>query len=750
MLCVKTYNILMQTRKIWIAAVVGLTVIVILVLIRLSAGPRPVNVVLISVDTLRPDHLGCYGYEDIQTPNIDLLSNQGITFEDVLSPVPLTLPSHASVMTGLFPFLHGVRENGSFVLAPDFVTLAEVLREKGYATGAFVGAFVIDSRYGLDQGFTVYDDDMSGGRQTSVLAYPERPANLVTDSALDWLGGVDQPFFCFVHYFDPHASYDPPPKFRELYPENLYDGEIVFTDHEVGRLVGFLKEKGLLETTLVVLISDHGEGLGEHGEDTHGLLVYEPTLKVPLIIRMPRDCPLHQATGWVARVSQNVRLIDVFPTILEIVGLGAPDDIDGRSLVPLMKGEDLRGELCYFESLYPYLAYRWSPLRGVRSGHWKFILAPEEELYDVDRDPKEKENLAAANMTKVEELKTVLARFAQLETGANAASEAKVGAQELGKLRSLGYVSHSNVDVPRSLEAQGKDPKEMIGYLTEYLNPGQEALDEGDFDLALENFTKLAQLDPANPSAQIYVAKVFFAMNDYDRAKKAFRKVIELDPESSTPYFRLGNIAQAEGMLDEAEGFYKKALEIIPDSPEALANLASLLVARGRIDSAAVLLNKALEVDPRNVVGLINLGLVYSAKQSYDQALDCFHRVLRVDEHNVKALSNCAVIHINRGEIDSTIVYFDKACDAAPNDPTPLVNLGSAYRQKGLPGQAETCFERALEIDPNHKLALLGLAGIKVTQGKPQECEAILRKILSVDPQFEPAIEALRRLPSQS
>jgi arylsulfatase A-like enzyme len=296
---------MMKARKIRVILIVCVTGAVLFIIHHLVQSPAPVNFLLISVDTLRPDHLGCYGYRQINTPNTDRLSKEGITFDDAWSSVPLTLPSHATIMTGVYPFSHGVRENGSFVLSPDFVTLAEVLRSEGFSTGAFV----IDSRYALDQGFDVYDDDLRGGRQGSAFGHPERTADAVTNSVLDWLVTASEPFFCFVHYFDPHADYDPPAGYREVYGERLYDAEIAFTDDEIGRLLEYLTDRGLLQKTLVVFVSDHGEGLGDHNENTHGLLLYQQTVSVPVILRLPQAHDLHTVElNFPGESSRSVRI----------------------------------------------------------------------------------------------------------------------------------------------------------------------------------------------------------------------------------------------------------------------------------------------------------------------------------------------------------------------------------------------------------------------------------------------------------
>jgi arylsulfatase A-like enzyme/Tfp pilus assembly protein PilF len=732
-------------NKRWVVAAIGIACVGLVIFAQVLKRPTPINLLLISVDTLRPDHLGSYGYRTAGTPSIDWLARQGVTFEDALCSVPLTLPSHASMLTGLSPLSHGIRDNANFKLADDFVTLAEVLRANQYSTGAAVGAFILDRRFGLNQGFASYDDDLSRGSHPSEFSYPERSADLVTASAIGWLKTAREPFFLFVHYYDPHAPYEPPQKFREPFSGSPYDGEIAFADQEIGRLLIYFRDKHLLERTLIAFVSDHGEGLGDHGEQTHGLLLYEATLKVPFIIRVPEKLRLAGKNIAGKRISQTVRLTDLFPTMLELLGLKQVGEVDGRSLVPLILGKGLPPVVSYFETLSSYFAYRWSPLRGVRFNQWKFILAPANELYDLRDDPRENKNLVVENKPKAEELKAALFDITKEEAEVKA-SAAKLGTKEARQLRALGYVSPSVASVPEITDLSLKDPKKMIRLIAEYLEPGSSAFDRGELDVALADFKKFVEADPMNPEGHLHLARVLLEMKDYDAAIRAYEKVLEVDSTNSGAYFYLGTIAQAVGDTDAALQLYNEALRLIPDSPEALANIGSLLLAQGATDSAMTLMQQALDTDPRNMVALVNLGLAYSSKGIYDQALQYFRRVLKVEPGNLKALSNSAGIFVNKGQIDSALFYFERARDAAPNDPRTLVNLGGAYRQKGLIDRASSCYEKAVDLEPKNVLALYGLAGVRAAQGKRDEAKTLIGRILAIDPNFKPARDAAARL----
>ncbi|MFZ1946415.1 MAG: sulfatase-like hydrolase/transferase [bacterium] len=732
-------------KRTWIVAVLGLALAAAVVAGLALRKSRPVNLLLISVDTLRPDHLGCYGHIEASTPTIDALARRGVVFEDALASVPLTLPSHTSMLTGLSPLSHGVRDNSNFKLADDFVTLAEVLRANGYSTGAVVGAFILDSRYGLKQGFDTYDDNLTGGSQGSIFGYPERPADAVTRSALAWLEGAREPFFLFAHYYDPHAPYTPPGQFREAFRTQPYDGEIAFTDHEIGKLLGALRSSKRLDRTLVVLVSDHGEGLGEHGEATHGLLLYEATIKVAFIISPAAKSPFGRKATLGRRSGQTVRLTDLHPTVLEMLGLKQDGAVDGRSLVPLLEGRQLPPEVAYFESMSAYFAYRWSPLRGVTFNGWKYIFAPAEELYYLRDDPSESRNLAGENPGKAAEMKAALTDAAREEPQARA-SQTAVSPEEAQKLRALGYVSTSPTPVPELGDLTLADPKAMIGLIGKYLEPGDRALDDGDYEGAMRYFSDMVKADPGNPEAQLHYARVLLEKKDYAGATVAYQKVLAADPANSGAWFHLGNIAQATGDLDGALRHYQKSLDLIPESPEAMANLGSVLLTKGLTDSAMAVLYRAIEMGPRSTVALLNLGIAYAAMDLPDSALTYLRRTLAVNANDVKALNNCAAIFVNQGQLDSALAYFERVRAATPDDPKAFINLGGAYRQRGELDAAGAAYEAALRLDARNVIALYGLAGVRLSQGRREDAEILVRKVLEIDPTFEPARLAAERL----
>ena len=401
---------------------------------RASAG-RP-SVLLVSIDTLRADHVGSYGYRAAATPVIDALAARGLRFEQAETVTPLTLPAHTSLLSGTFPAFNGVRDNGSFYVGDEITTLAEVLKAHGYRTGGFVGAYVLDHRWGIAQGFDRYYDDFDLSRfeMAAGLDAAQRPGSEVVDHALAWLASPsDAPFFAWVHLYDPHSPYVPPEPYRSRFPATLvgaYDGEIAATDAQVGRLIDYLTSSGRLTNTVIVVVGDHGESLGEHGEQQHGFFVYDASVRIPLIVAGPR-VPTRA-------VPDQVRIVDVMPTILELAGVEVPSAVQGVSLMPLGRGER-RDLLGYSETWYPRYHYGWSELTAVRDGRYKFIAAPRRELYDTQADPGELHDVTASNPRVADALERALADMtAKLAAAARPQQPRPVEPEVEERLRSLG------------------------------------------------------------------------------------------------------------------------------------------------------------------------------------------------------------------------------------------------------------------------------------------------------------------------
>ena len=390
------------------------------------------NFLLITIDTLRADRLSCYSTEHLETPNIDSLGEKGVLFTKAFAHTSTTLPSHANILLGTVPLNHGVHDNSNFVVEKEFLTLAGHLKSFGYSTGAFVGAYPLDSRFGLTQGFDVYDDDY-GSQNFQEPSYVERRAEVVIDSALKWQERQESPWFLWVHCFDPHFPYESPEPFRTQYKETPYNGEVAYVDSILGKLFDYLKENNFFSDTMIIVTGDHGESLGEHGEITHGYFAYNSTIWIPLIIYIPGVKNGH--------VEQIVSHIDIFPTVCDVLRIEKPSFLQGISLLPAIQGKKLPKRSIYFESMYPYYSRAWGPIRGIISGDEKYIDSPIPELYDLDKDFDELKNLAETK--SLENYKKQLARIIKDQSfhGVEPGVRKKIDRKSLEKLKSLGYIS---------------------------------------------------------------------------------------------------------------------------------------------------------------------------------------------------------------------------------------------------------------------------------------------------------------------
>ncbi len=551
-----------------------------------TAKARPLSktpsILLISLDTTRADHLGCYGYQAASTPNLDRWAADGVVFEKALTPVPITLPAHASILTGLLSHHHGVRDNGIYRLPEGPETLAGRLGRAGYDTAAVVAAAVLDRQYGLERGFGVYDDAVSGGG----FEIAERRATAVTDRAVSVARGLTRPFFLFVHYFDPHADYDPPPPFSEWYRSSPYDGEIAYVDQQLGRLRRELTSLGLLDDTIVVITSDHGEGLGEHGEASHGVFLYQSTLRVPLIMVVPGLWPAG------TRVKDLVSLVDIVPTLLELTGRRAPAELDGRSLAGLVEGGSGGARWLPLESEFGFNSYGWATLAGITDGEKKWIGAPEPELYDLAGDPGEERNLAAERPEERDRLASLWRDRVAGDRRSSPVQDAseRERSERLARLSALGYVttpsgaSRSDDELP--------DPKQAIGSLVS-INRALGLLRSRRFSEAERLLTEVIEDSPRNLSALALLGTCRLMAGRPAQAIKPLRRATEIAPASADAHFNLGLAWISLGRAKEAERAWRQTLALNPRRHDAAANLIDLMLRMNRLGDAQVALDEA-------------------------------------------------------------------------------------------------------------------------------------------------------------
>jgi arylsulfatase A-like enzyme/tetratricopeptide (TPR) repeat protein len=564
-------------------------------LVHCTRAGKP-HVVLVTLDTTRADHIGCYGSAVASTPSLDALAGEAIVFGDAVTTVPVTLPAHTSIMTGLTPLRHGVRNNGSFRLEARFHTLAEYLSFEGYETGAFVGSFILDRRFGLEQGFGAYDDRLTN----------ERPAAETTARAIEWLESRKRsPVFLWVHYFDPHTPWTPPEPFAERTAGTLYDAEISAMDAGFGELLAALRGRGLYDRAHLIVIGDHGEGLGDHGEQEHGVFLYRECERVPFIWKRP-------GANAARRVDDLVGVVDILPTLLEIIGLPVPEEIEGTSLVPILDGaERSEREGLYAETLYPYYAFEWSPLHAWRTREWKYVDAPMPELYDVPNDPGERRNLAAERPELASRLQGRLDAYRiGVSAGLAIPAEGAAGSEVEERLRSLGYVSsggRAGTTRPDTLP----DPKQFIDHVGRF-ESGKRAMDEQRWADAAREFGAIAASMPQSPplvTLGLGLAKL--RLGEPSEAIPWLRRTMAKQPTNPFATVALGEALLLEGKAAEARELFQRYLTMRPGDPGASEGLGDALTSLGEHAAALQLYDDLDEtrehVLPKTVRSLVRL-----------------------------------------------------------------------------------------------------------------------------------------------
>ncbi len=662
--------------------------------IDLSRHPRP-NVLLVSIDTLRADHVGAYGSKT-PTPVVDSLAREGVVFEKAVSQVPVTLPSHTCLLTGTYPIFNGVRDNGSFRLDASHETLAEAFRAAGYQTGAFVGSFALDSRFGLDRGFDVYDDYYGDTSEYNDFAISERPAETVLRAATKWLATVhDRPWFAFVHLYDPHAPYAPPPPFREQFRSDLYRGEIAYVDHALGAFLEELRRTYPPETTLIVLSSDHGEGLGEHGEKTHGMFAYDSTLHVPLILSWKRVLPAGR------RVPSRVRSIDVAPTLLALASLPPVAAHQGSSLLPLITGRERGDRESYFEALSFNLNRNWAPLTGLYLGTKKYIDLPVPELYDLARDPAELANLAPESAKSSADMRDALRRLVERDSteSSRAIRRADVDEETIARLKTLGYLVSGRSDATASHYTAEDDPKNLVA-LSNELDSGVTANLRGKTDESVRIFREIIAKRPTFSIAYSNLAYVLRESGDLAEAVAVLRQAVEKGVANRTMLGRLGLYLQEAGKLDDsiailesltrddptyAEAFnylgvsyaragrtedavatLQKLLALDPSYASAYDNLGSVRLQEGRLAEAETRFRRALDLDPRLASAWNGLGVVYARTTRPIPAIDAWKHAVELDPRQYDTLYNLGKLLTELKRFDEAVPYLEQFADTAP------------------------------------------------------------------------------------
>lgn len=643
------------------------------------------NVLLITLDTTRADRLGVYGYAKARTPNLDAITRNGVMFSNAYCQVPLTLPSHCSIMTGTTPLAHGVHNNGTYVLGADKLTLAKVLKDKGYKTAAFVSSFSVDSRFGLDQGFDIYDDNYQEDSPFKALN-AERKAEQVLAAFTPWFDKLrDEPFFCWVHFFDPHLPYSPPSPYREEFKDRLYDGEIAYMDFIIGELLRKVKERNLFGRTLIVVAGDHGEAFDEKGEAGHGIFLYEMTMRVPLIFYSENHLPSNII------VPARVRLIDILPTVLDILNMPKPAFVQGISLVPYIQKKKKNDLDSYLETYYPKENYGWSPLVGLIAGGWKYIRAPKEELYNLKADPAEQKNAFALDRKAAAKLKASLDELIKETALPGASAKRTLTAEEQARLRSLGYVDYSD----KTTAGEAPDPKDKLDELRMIQEAERDEF-EGNLAAAAALHEKMLALRPNAASSYVNLALAQARMKDFDAAIQTLKRGIEKIPGSPLLLSRLGYTYLVTNRSQEALATMAEVLKINPRHIDAVTASAVILDNQGKLEEARSFFERALAVEPENKFVRMSYAQNLTKSGKLAEAIAVFTKLTQDFPQDNQPFEFLGITYAMTRDFDKAIEYLR---DAAYIKPTPRAYyyLAMANREKGEIAEAVRFLELYLE-----------------------------------------------------
>ena len=727
------------------------------------------NVLLISIDTCRADHFGCYGYESDTTPNIDAVAAEGILFENVISPIPQTLPAHSSMLTGTIPPYHGVHENvGGFLDDESNIPLAEILKDAGFATGAAISASVLDHQLGIHQGFDTYDDHFEAPVQGH--HGQERRAGETTRVALDWLEQHKaERFFFFLHYYDPHTTYEPPEPFASQFGPDSYDGEIAYTDHCIGQVLAKLRELGQEDSTLVIITADHGEMLGEHGELTHTYFIYQGAIKVPLIFKLPGQSKA-------ARIKSIVGIVDIVPTVCGLLGIEPPAPVEGVDLSAGIRGKKIasKDRSLFCESLTP-TNYKANSLLGIVNDRFKYIQTTRPELYDLVADHAEASNLVAQQPRQAlimqEELAQMLERSVRQ---VSPDSETGVDHQTIERLQSLGYIGGAVTD-DFSFDQTKEDPKDLLEYhalvekmihsfmhkeydrvemiaeqmiqqrpdlATPYEKLGLMALRQDDYSKAIVHFQKVIEMIPDHGWANHKLGLAHLAIEDYDQAIQVFDKLIgDLDGEPGPnsrvdvgPYMDRGMAYLGKGDYDRAVQDFDRVIQLDPQRATAYNNRGTANVHQGNIDRAIRDFDQAIELDPRHAEAHHSRGAVYARKRDFHRAVRDLNRSIELSPNDINAYNSRGIVYSKTGNFVGAIRDFGRIIELDPDFFSAYNSRGMAYFKIGNSDKASADFTAAIGLNPKYAESYLNRGVVCLQQGEYDKAVADFTEVISLNP----------------
>jgi arylsulfatase A-like enzyme/tetratricopeptide (TPR) repeat protein len=667
---------------------------------------------LITIDTLRADRLGAYGSATVATPNLDRFAREGAIAMHASAQVPLTRPSHVSLFTGLYPAEHGIRDNVSPPLGKSVPVLAEILQQRGFLTGAFVSSIVLSKQSGLSRGFAHYADRFDIGEDDArFLNTIQKRGDVTVAEATAWLAEPGPARrFAWVHLYDPHDPYEPPEPYASRYAGRPYDGEVAWSDELVGRLDAALAAAGLRDDTLLVVTSDHGEGLDEHGEAVHGFFVYETTLHIPLIVRGPGVVPGTKLTAL-------VRTIDIMPTALDLLGLGAlTPHVSGRSLKPALSGALIDDEPAFAESLVPLIHYGWSDLRTLRDGRWKYILAPRPELYDLDRDPGELQNLVDREPQRARAFRSGLEQRLRTEQATlrdAGAANASVPPDVLEKLGALGYVGVAGSSVPRT---SGADPKDKIGeyqVLNTLMREGLIGLREGRFAASLDRFQKLFDRGIDSFEAHYYAARALAGLKRWREAAVHFEGALQKLPAYPAAYLGLADAFLAEGKTDLALDAVRRGQTASPDDPRLVEREGDVSRRLGDTAQTIRAYERVAAMAPADALIRAKLGELYRDMGRPADAARLLRDAVRLEPATASYWNSLGMVLGGSGDLAGGEQAFREAVARDGANAQYAYNLGLAMARQNKRNEASAAFRRVLDLDPRFDAARQRLAELR-------------------------------------
>ncbi len=689
------------------------------------------NLLLITLDTLRADHLGCYGYKEAKTPALDSLAARGMVFEDAQSQVPLTLPSHCSIMTGRFPREFGVRNNNQKALGTTHPTLASIFKQHGYQTAAFVASFVLDGRFGLNRGFDHYDDHMGNVSMDVQPLDWEQPANVIADRTIAWLEtNKNRPFFCWAHFFDPHDPHRPPQPFPQS-----YDGEIAYMDTQIKRISDWLDESGLKDSTFVVIVGDHGESFGEHGEIGHGMFLYQTTLHVPMIVVHPRLVSAGK------RVVGPVGNVDIFPTVLDLFDWPSPDGFLSKSFASTLTTGVLEPREVFSESDYAYYAYNWAEQRSLTTDRWKYISSTRPELFDRKDDPAESKNLLTEKRDVAAEFAAKLYDLYQAMQP-NAGANVQPSAKALEALSGLGYVDVRSEAEDSFLTPGLGDPKEKMQVVEKY-KEARKLMAKEHFKEALPLLESAVAEAPDALALQGTLGSCLVRVEKYQEALEPLEEALKLDPTFQPALMGMGDAQMGLGNLENALAQYKAAAENDPFDPSAQVKIALVLSKTNRRAEGEPYLRKAIEIFPEFPEAHYELGVILADRQDYAGAIKHYQVAVRLKPEDELSHYNLGVALFNTNRLTEAVDCFRQATALDPEHGDAWINLGVCLLKLESTEEGKASLLRATGIEESAADAYFNLATAASKEDDSEGAAAFLEKVIERRPGHSPSVLGL-------